>query len=209
VLDSDGILPPNSYAGTSSFSASAGRDARNECDHVFIRNNTMYRHHLAQFNYTTYDVRRRQDVVNPNTSRHNVMVLAQPDSDSAGDCPFWYARILGIYHVNVVYTGPGMLDHRPRRLEFLWVRWYSPSAAMHRWDACRLDCVQFPPMAAENAFEFLDPKFVLRACHIVPAFASGKRHADGVGLSRCAKDSEDWCSYYVMRYVRSHTDSKL
>jgi hypothetical protein len=195
--------PPNPYAETPSFSASAGRDGLNASDHLYIKNDMMYKHHLARFNYTTYDVRRGQDVINPNTSHHNVMVLAHADSDGAHDCPFWYARVLGIYHVNVVYTGPGMLDYRPRRLEFLWVRWYSNSTVTHGWNECRLDRLQFPPIAAENALEFVDPKFVLRTCHLIPAFASGKRHVDGIGLSRCAKDSEDWCSYYVMWYVES------
>ena len=175
-----------------------GNEVGNEYDYILFKNDVIYKHQLVQFNYTTYDVRRGQDVINPNTSHHNVMVLAQPD-DSRG--PFWYARVLGIYHANIFYTGPGMLDYRPRRMEFLWVRWYSNSGATHSWDACQLDRVQFPPVAQENAFEFIDPQAVLRACHIIPAFSAGKRHADGIGLSRCAKDSQDWNSYYVMRYV--------
>ena len=182
---------------------SVDSDTRNEHDRILIKNDMMYKHHLVRFNYTTYDVRRGQDVINPNTQHHNVMVLSQPEDNNAHGSPFWYARVLGIYHVNIVYNAPtnGMLDYRPRRLEFLWVRWYSNSAPMHGWEASQLDRVQFPPVAHENAFEFIDPKVVLRACHMIPAFSSGRRHADGVGISRCAKDSQDWCAYYVMRYV--------
>ncbi|KAH7904119.1 hypothetical protein BJ138DRAFT_977516, partial [Hygrophoropsis aurantiaca] len=113
-------------------------------------------------NYTTYDVRRGQDVVNPSTSHRNIMVLANHSTeDSRTQHPFWYARVLGIYHANVIYTGPGMLDYNPRRMEFLWVRWYEIVEDMAGWDACQLDRLRFPPMATDGAFGFLDPKDVL------------------------------------------------
>jgi len=37
---------------------------------------------------------------------------------------FLYARVLGAYHANIIYTGPGMHDYNARRFDFLWVRWY-------------------------------------------------------------------------------------
>jgi len=37
---------------------------------------------------------------------------------------FLYARVLGAYHANVIYTGPGIRDYNARRFDFLWVRWY-------------------------------------------------------------------------------------
>jgi hypothetical protein len=37
-------------------------------------------------------------------------------------------------------------------------------------------------MANENAFGFIDPADVVRSGHIIPAFAIGKRYADGDGL---------------------------
>jgi hypothetical protein len=56
-------------------------------------------------------------------------------------------------------------------------------------------------MNEEDAFGFVDPKDVLRTCHIIPNFAKGKRHDDGVGVSRCAKDAGDYYRYYIGRYV--------
>ena len=67
------------------------------------------------------------------------------------------------------------------------------------WKARKLDCVQFPSMSDGDAFGFLDPSDVLRACHIVPVFAKGKLHSDSKGLSGCAQDSSDWVEYYVNR----------
>ena len=127
-----------------------------------------------------------------------------PDSsvdDSCLDSPFCYARVLGIYHANVVYTGPGMVSYQPRRMEFLWVRWYHQIDIMKTgWKSRRLDRAKFPPMSAAGAFGFVDPNNVLRACHIIPVFHKGLRHVDGNGLSRCAQDSSDWIEYYINRY---------
>jgi hypothetical protein len=54
-------------------------------------------------------------------------------------------------------------------------------------------------MNEDDTFGFLDPSDVLRSCHIIPAFAKGKLHADGKGLSALAHDSPDWTMYYVNR----------
>jgi hypothetical protein len=161
----------------------------------------MYRHNLMRVNYTTYDVQRSQDNINASTPRHDVMVLANPDDDtSACSRPFRYARVLGVYHVNAIYVGPGMVDYQPHRMEFLWVRWYRTVDALATGRKGRmLDRLQFLPMTDDETFGFLDPSDVLRGCHIIPVFSKGKLHSDGKGLSRCAQDSTDWVEYYVNR----------
>jgi hypothetical protein len=120
-------------------------------------------------------------------------------NDTISDHPFRYARVLGTYHVNVVYVGPGMLDYQPRRMEFLWVRWYRNSGVVPNWNGQTLDRIRFAPMAADDAFGFIDPSVVLRSCHLIPAFAKGMLHRDGKGMSFCARDSSDWVEYYVNR----------
>ena len=172
---------------------------------ILFKSDRMYRHNVLRVNYTTYDTRRCQDVINPSTSHRHIMVLDSSydhHQNSASSHPFCYAQVLGIYHVNVIYIGPGMTSYEPIRMEFLWVRWFrrveSPKAG---WDAYRLDRIQFPPMAEEDVFGFVDPSDVMRGCHIIPAFASGKLHTDGRGLSHCAHDSSDWVAYYVNRCV--------
>jgi hypothetical protein len=175
------------------------------CKFVFLKNDRIYHHRLCRFHFTTYDVRRGSDTINPSTTRCNIMLLADnadvADGSSIGH-RFLYARVLGVYHANVVYTGPGMHDYQARRLDFLWVRWYEvvdPDTS--GWSNSRLDSVRFPPMNGEDAFGFVDPKDVLRTCHIIPNFAKGNQHADGVGVSRCAKDAGDYYQYYIGRYV--------
>jgi hypothetical protein len=173
-----------------------------DCDSIFFKSDRMYRHHLARFNYTTYDVRRSQDVVNPATAHCDIMLLANSAGDGPLSHPFLYARVLGIYHVNVVYTGEGSLDYTARRVEFLWVRWFEYDRNRSvEWSDLTLDPIRFPPMADKHAFGFVDPKDVLRGCHIVPAFASGRARVDGIGLSRLACDAQDWSRYRVNRRV--------
>ena len=63
---------------------------------TFVKN-WIYQHKVLRINDTTYDMRREQDSLNPCTHA-NVMVLSQEDDPSAH--PYWYARIIGIYHTN-------------------------------------------------------------------------------------------------------------
>jgi hypothetical protein len=72
-----------------------------------------------------------------------------------------------------------------------------------------LDLVRFLPMSDENAFGFVDPTDVLRACHIVPQYAGKKLHSDGISLSRCVRGAHDWREYFVNRYAAIHTIAYL
>jgi hypothetical protein len=170
-------------------------------DSLFFKNDRMYHHNLIKVNYMTYDVRRAQDVINPNTPHCNIMLLACPDDlEANANHPFLYARVLGIFHVNVVYAGPGMLNYVPRRVYFLWVWWFQYFGRTSvTWHNYGLDSLCYPPMASDGAFGFVDPRDVLRGFHPIPNFAKGMVHLDGIGLSGCAADSYDWCQYYVGR----------
>ena len=115
--------------------------------------------------------------------------------------PYTYARVIGIYHVNVIYTGAWRADYTPHRMEFLWVWRYEhdTSAAMGSWVSNKLDRLWFPPMSLDDAFGFLDPTDVMRAAHIILSFRAGKHHSSLSLLSVCTKDKEDWRSYYQNR----------
>ena len=174
-------------------------------EQVYIAADHLYKHNLMHINYTTYDVRRAQDIVNPSTFHCNIMLLADHAPSNAVSShsrhPYIYARVLGIFHVNATYVGPGMADYHSRRIDVLWARWYQHLEESAGWDTATLDRVCFPPMADEHAFGFIDPDDVLRGCHIVPQFSRGLRYPDGAGISRCAQDASDWHFYYVKRCV--------
>ncbi|KIM78572.1 hypothetical protein PILCRDRAFT_11038 [Piloderma croceum F 1598] len=188
---------------------------QNNCDpnSVIVKHDRLYRHKLICINYTTYDIRRSQDTVNWSTSHCNIMTLTEPgdNNDSTVGHPFKYARVLGVYHVNTVYIGPGSTDYQPRQIEFLWVRWYEKTGTIRtRWEAKKLDRIRFLPVADDDTFGFVDPLDALRSCHIIPAFARGLCHVDSRGLSSCARDSLDWAEYYVNCFVdQDMTDHSL
>ena len=66
---------------------------------TFVKNR-IYQHKVLRVNYTTYDMRREQDSLNPRTHA-NIMVLSQEDDLTAH--PYWYACIIGIYHTFILH----------------------------------------------------------------------------------------------------------
>ena len=65
----------------------------------------MYLHKVVRLNYTTYDMRRGQDTINPRT-HPNIMLLAHEDDEEAGEQPYWYARVLSVFHVHAHLASP-------------------------------------------------------------------------------------------------------
>ena len=176
-----------------------------EWQRVTLKHERLYKHNIMRINYTQYDVQHDEDIIHIGTSGHcNIMTLNStytPSSSTPSDShPFRYARVLGIFHANVMYIGAGNTDYCPRRLEVLWVRWYKLESGNGTWSTRMLDCVSFLPVNDENAFGFLDPTDVLRGCHITPAFRQGRVREDGEpGLSYWAQDVVDWKLYFISR----------
>jgi hypothetical protein len=143
---------------------------------ILLQSNRIYRHSTIHVNYTTYDLRREQDIINPTTSRRDVMCLARSRRDPEAHHHV-YARVLGIYHVNVAYRGPGSFDTAPCRFDFLWVRWYE---SVGPGDPLKLQRLMHPSLdSSAESVDFLDPSDVLRACHIIPRFHKGLRYESG------------------------------
>jgi hypothetical protein len=142
--------------------------------------------------YTTYDVRRRRDIIHPGktTAHCDIMGLLAPGGQ------FFFAHVLGIYHANVIYIGAGASDYNPRHLDFLWVRYYS---LLGRPSSSSLDILEFPAVNEAESFGFIDPSCVLRCCHIIPSFSRGQRAATRVAISPSARNDRDWNQYFVNR----------
>ncbi|RDB27548.1 hypothetical protein Hypma_003878 [Hypsizygus marmoreus] len=187
---------------------------------LYFNKDTIYRHNILRINYTTYDVRRNQDSINPNTDHKDIMLLrdkvvststtSHRTRTTTRKAPlhhqYRYGRVLGIYHVNIIYGGlvSGKVSHKVHRMEFLWIRWFElvKDVPVDRgWSTGQLDQLRFSRINHEGAFGFVDPEQVLRACHVIPGFSSGKLHPDNIGLSKLAQDSKDWTLYYVNRFV--------
>jgi hypothetical protein len=149
-------------------------------------------------NYTTYDMRREQDSLNPRTHA-NVMVLSQENEPDAH--PYWYARIIGIYHTLIRHDS----SPDPIPIEFLFIRWYGldlDRKSRFGWKMRRLPKIGFVPdhpEAGSPAFGFLDPAQVIRGVHLIPSFSEG-RTSDLLEPSFARLEHEgdfDWLCYYV------------
>jgi hypothetical protein len=191
-------LDPSSSTGLGNVSET---NSTTDLDRLFFKKDSMYKHNIMRLNYTTYDVRRAQDTINPNTDHRDIILLSAEDADTPNH-QYTYARVLGIYHVNVIYIGSGVSNFRPQRMEFLWVRWFANTIdepVQRSWVRRQLDCLQLLPVNHLDAFGFVDPANVLRGAHLMPRFAKGRQHTNGKGISECARDSQDWRQYYVGR----------
>lgn len=168
---------------------------------VRLKNDTIFRVYTARINYTTYDMRRAYDTINPRT--HPFVIVASPET-APGSHSFWYAAVLGVFFANVQHVGKDSRDYRVRRMEFLWVRWLGvvPDHSFGRRQA-RLPKIGFIPDSDEFAFGFLDPSLVLRGCHLLPAFADGRTTellpstTGRITEARPSGEEDDWMNYYV------------
>ena len=113
--------------------------------------------------------------------------------------PFLYACVLGIFHVNVIYTGQGAKDYLPRCMEFLWAHWFEVVDVSAGWEHAAFDHLRFLLMSQDDVYGFVDPTNVIRAYHLIPAFSNGRMHPNGGSVSRNARDEADWKHYYVNR----------
>ncbi|KAK7013429.1 GLOBIN domain-containing protein [Favolaschia claudopus] len=174
---------------------------------VNILRERLYTHKILRVNYTSYDLRRDQDTINTR-SHPDIMVLAHEDDDDSTAHPYWYARVVGIFHAEVRHVGPKSKNTvKLHRMDFLWVRWFGRDTN-HRasWLAKRLHRVGFLSASDPDlsAFGFLDPAEVVRATHLIPAFHYGRTtELLGPSVARHFDDEnhEDYEYYYVNQFV--------
>ncbi|KAG2139092.1 uncharacterized protein EDB93DRAFT_1253157 [Suillus bovinus] len=132
------------------------------CDHTFmdedhnsviIPNNMIYSVQTMQVNYTIYDLRRKYDTISPQTHA-DVMVLSGETTPSH---PYWYAHILGIYHVETWLNDGG--SPVKQHLEVLFVRWLAPlQTHMSGMKHAHLPKVAFVEEVDPDTFGFLNPR---------------------------------------------------
>jgi hypothetical protein len=134
------------------------------------------------------------------------MVHAQDDPNSPQYHPFWYARVIGIFHTQVIHEQSNGILTPPRLMHFLWVRWFGKDATYCSGPrARRLDRIGFVTDTDDTEpFGFLDPANVIRTVHLIPAFAHGQTNELLPGCSIARRDptsAQDWQYYYVNRWL--------
>ncbi|KAJ2933285.1 hypothetical protein H1R20_g3796, partial [Candolleomyces eurysporus] len=174
-----------------------------DSSHIVFKDYRIFSHKILRVKYTTYDVRRDEDVIHVDSDVCNIMIHNPAHHDNSDAHPYLYGRVLGIFHAHVSYGGEfavGAWDLHPFRLEFLWIRWYNFQNPEPGFTS-PLDRLSFPPVTSPNSTSFINPDTVLRAAHLIPRFHLGRVHEGGNGLSEMAGDGLDWREYYVNRFA--------
>ncbi|KIJ48727.1 hypothetical protein M422DRAFT_247583 [Sphaerobolus stellatus SS14] len=170
---------------------------------VLIKDNQIFFHRTCSINFTTYDVRRAQDTINTNTSRRDILLNVRDDPKSCNHHPYWYARVIKIFHVLARENKPNTVF---KSFQVLWIRWlgHSEQRITAAVNVNGLDRVGFVgPHDKTDRFGFIDPNDVIRACHLIPAFHYGCiDELPANSLAHPGKDpQEDWAYFYVNRFI--------
>ncbi|KAF7785078.1 hypothetical protein Agabi119p4_1243 [Agaricus bisporus var. burnettii] len=171
--------------------------SQSERNRVAFAGNRLYMHKYLRVNFTTYDGRRSQDSINPRTCP-DIMTFATTENKE-NDHPYCYARVLGIFHAEVFHRTGEFSAGDFQKIDFLWVRWFSyDTDSPGGFESRRPHRLSFYHYYEDDAFGFLDPNYVLRAAHIIPAFEFGHHNI----LTRQLNDEDnDWRFYYVNMFV--------
>lgn len=131
------------------------------------------------------------------------MVKSPESGKDAPSQPFWYARVIGIFHALVSSSHPGVLEKSLHRMNFLWVRWFGDEPG-YRYGIryARLPKIGFVESTDPFAFTFLDPAQAIRAVHLIPTYPAGRTSAllptaKSVARILNPEDDKDWVNFYV------------
>ncbi|KAK7682685.1 hypothetical protein QCA50_014068 [Cerrena zonata] len=175
---------------------------------IMIVNGRIFNHKTMQVNYTTYDMRREYDIVNANKHADIMTVASDFDAEtmtSSSGHPFSYARVIGIYHAEVVHILPGN-QANVHTVQFLRVHWYRRDTTFkagfqHR----RLNRIELMSHDEPGAFGFIDPDDVIRGVHVIPAFHYGTKIGieteDSGSINSASPLFTPWTYYYVNCFV--------
>lgn len=174
---------------------------------VIIVGNAMYGHKTVRVYYTTYDMRRECDSLNPRRQA-DFMVASKEPAHAAH--PYQYGRVLGIFHAMVCHRGHNATSATPQLVHFILVRWFTvdcneDGTPTGGWKNRRLHRLSFAPANDPDhpAFSIIDPATIIRAVHIVPAFRYGRTEAllPPSPIARIQHNprypNSDWDTFYV------------
>src|SRR5216683_2040291 len=168
---------------------------------VIIAGEEIFHCKTLRINYTTYNVRWDSDTIKPNT--YPDVMVKSPETGLHAQ-PYWYARVIGIFHAVVSSSHPGVKTKSHGQMEFLWVRWFrvEPGRYCHGFHLAQLPKIGFVESLDDYAFIFLDPRQVIRGAHITPAFFKGRTSAllpaTKSQLQVLSPDeTDDWVNFYV------------
>ena len=133
----------------------------------------IYSVRTCRIYYTSYDLQRNWDTINP--CSHPDIMVRSPITEADAE-PYWYARVIGIYHAKVWAENPAIPGGKvARHMNFLWVRWFGEEPGYcSGFCRARLPKIGFVESTDDFSFSFVDPANVVRGCHLIPAFNAGR-----------------------------------
>jgi hypothetical protein len=150
--------------------------------------------------YMSYDLQQACDTVNPCTHPD---IMLQSSTTEEGE-PYWYVRVLGIYHANVWAENSAICGgQNARHMDFLWVCWFDKEPGYcSGFCQVHLPKTSFVESTDDFAFSFVDPANVVRGCHSIPAFSAGQStdllpHSHSTARHANPEDVDDWLNFYV------------
>ncbi|TEB15351.1 hypothetical protein FA13DRAFT_1721217 [Coprinellus micaceus] len=171
--------------------------------HVAFKDNRIYSHQLLKMNYTTYDVRRNQDIIHVGTPQCNVMFLnpSYTADSRLTEHPYLYGKILGVFHADVCFVGQLPNDLKPstayHRIDVVWVNWYKFLPAK---TPSSLDRLSLYPLNLGFSLNFTDPDNIIRGIHLIPQFSS--KQEEILPKSKfTGTDPVVWDAYFINRFV--------
>ncbi|KAJ3549639.1 hypothetical protein NMY22_g803 [Coprinellus aureogranulatus] len=172
--------------------------------HVTFKDDRIFSHKMLRMNFTTYDVRRAQDVIHIETPQCNVMLLNNRYNSGTRSVehPYLYGKVLGVFHADVSYVGylPGGNSPTPayRRIDFVWVNWYNFIESKTEFSLDRLASF---PANWEGGLAFIDPSDIIRGVHLIPQFSLGRSPYPRVKSKLVAGKQEAWNVYFINRFA--------
>ncbi|KAH9970811.1 hypothetical protein BJV74DRAFT_784066, partial [Russula compacta] len=174
-----------------------------DLDHNSIHfiGNKIYSIQTCCIYYTSYNLQWQCDTVS--LCMHPDIMLRSPVTKEGAE-PYWYARVIGIYHANIWAKNPEIPGGRNARcMDFLWVHWFGDEPGYH--SSCRrahLPEISFLESTDNMAFSFVDPANVIHRCHLIPAFNAGWSadplpHPHSIAHRLNPEDVDDWLNFYV------------
>ncbi|KJA14473.1 hypothetical protein HYPSUDRAFT_114921, partial [Hypholoma sublateritium FD-334 SS-4] len=119
--------------------------------------------------------------------------------------PFEYARIIGIFHVDVVHPVPEKSGPTTTSIEIIWVRRFriDTTYSSAGFKKKRLHRLEFLPASDPQAFGFVHPDEIIRGAHLIPAFHYGgtDQFLSGVSIARNEDEYDDYRYFYVNIFV--------
>ncbi len=180
---------------------------------IHISGEMIYRCRTMRINYMTYDVMRDGDIIHP--KMYPDIMVKSPETGPAAQ-PYWYARVIGIFHAYVSSTHPDVVGKMLHPMDFLWVRWFGmePGPYRHGFQHTHLPKIGFVQSLDYYTFTFLDPAQVIRGVHLIPAFSEERTSSllpVTKSLARILKPDEqdDWVNFYVNMQVNFYFSKRL